>query len=198
MVKRTLTRSRSLSIKIILVFAVPTAIPLSRCGAQGKPPVEPAVNQAAEGQLEEPADAAAGPPKSRQLPARVAFDFRKGHFDREHLLPVGNLSLYSWTLIRPEDAGLRITIPSHQGRDKSTLGVAPTFNVHGDFEITATYELLDADTPTIPKAVGGQLYILTNGKHNGASSCAGSCLETRKCTISTGLSVTRMVANRRN
>jgi hypothetical protein len=107
------------------------------------------------------------------LKAEWRFDFRDGNFDRDQLVPVGNLSLYSWQLLKPEPRGLRIIIPFHQGKEKPTLGVAPTFTIHGDFEITAGYELVAADTPKAPIPVGGQIYILAQKTLNGASILRG-------------------------
>jgi hypothetical protein len=107
------------------------------------------------------------------LKAEWRIDFREANFDRDRLVPVGNLTLYGWQLLKPEPRGLRIIIPFHQGKEKPTLGVAPTFTIHGDFEITAGYELVAADTPKAPIPVGGQIYILAQKTLNGASIMRG-------------------------
>lgn len=107
------------------------------------------------------------------LKAEWQFDFRGGNFDRDQLVPVGNLSLYGWQLLKPEPRGLRIIIPHHQGKERPTLGVAPTFTIHGDFEITTSYELVAADAPKTPIPVGGQIYILAQNTLNGASILRG-------------------------
>ena len=60
------------------------------------------------------------------LPIQYASDFRDGKFDRDRIVPVGSLSLYSWTLLKREPRGLRITIPWHQGKQKQTLGYVGT------------------------------------------------------------------------
>jgi serine/threonine-protein kinase len=107
------------------------------------------------------------------LADRYEFDFREGRFDRERLMPVGDFSLYTWMLLKPEPRGLRITIPWHQGKDKPTLGITPAFTIHGDFQITARYELVAADTPEIAVPVGGQIHIMTQETHNAASILRG-------------------------
>lgn len=115
-----------------------------------------------------------------ELADQQHFDFRNSQFDRERLLPVGNLSPYSWSLLKPEPHGLRITIPWHQGKEKPTLGISPAFIIHGDFRITASYELVAADTPEAPVPVGGQIYIMAQETGNGASILRGIMPEGRQ------------------
>lgn len=119
------------------------------------------------------ADHATEPAPGADLQAEWQFDFRGARFDRERLVPVGNLSLYSWQMLRPEASGLRINIPAQQGKERPNLGVAPAFTIHGDFEITASYELIAADTPKAPTPVGGQIYILAQRTLNAASILRG-------------------------
>jgi beta-lactamase regulating signal transducer with metallopeptidase domain len=127
----------------------------------------------AEPPREQETGGASGKQSAEGLTANYHCDFRDGHFDRDHLLPVGSLSTYSWTLLKPEPRGLRITIPWHQGKEKPTLGIAPTLKIHGDFQITATYELVAADTPEVFLPVGGQIYVMAEKTLNGASILRG-------------------------
>jgi len=122
---------------------------------------------------QEPSSESAAEPLDTDLPIRYAVDFRDGNFDREHIVPVGSLTLYSWTLLKREPRGLRITIPWHQGKEKPTLGISPAFTIHGDFQITASYELVAADSSETAVPVGGQIYIMAQKTHNGASILRG-------------------------
>lgn len=134
----------------------------SRSASAAPPPTQ-------ETQADHPTEPASG----ADLKAEWQFDFRGAKFDRERLVPVGNLSLYSWQLLRPEPSGLRITIPAQQGKERPNLGVAPAFTIHGDFEITASYELVAAEAPKTPTPVGGQIYILAQRTFNAASILRG-------------------------
>jgi RNA polymerase sigma factor (sigma-70 family) len=64
------------------------------------------------------------------------------------------------TLIKPEDEGLRITLPATRKRtDKA--GVKLAHRLAGDFEITTGFEILHADRPTGERGVGFSLYLTT-------------------------------------
>lgn len=108
-------------------------------------------------------------------------DFRGGTFDHSRLVPLGHRSTYGLTLMRPEEKGLRIHIPYHQGENKPELGIAPAFEIHGDFEITATYEILAAEVPKKGAGLGPNLYILANKTLNGATF--------RRCVTPSGTQV---------
>jgi hypothetical protein len=56
------------------------------------------------------------------------------------------------TEITPEEAGLRIKILANRGKDG--VGMQTRFPVTGDFEMTASYEILSADRPTEGYGVG--------------------------------------------
>jgi DNA-directed RNA polymerase subunit RPC12/RpoP len=65
------------------------------------------------------------------------------------------------TVVKPEDLGLRITLPKTRAVNQP-IAVMPTFSLTGDFEITGTYELLSADQPAKGYGVGVNLSIATN------------------------------------
>lgn len=122
-------------------------------------------------------------------------DFQNGNFDHTRLAPLGHGSLYGLQLIRPEEKGLRITIPSHQGKDKPNVGIAPTFELHGDFEITASYEILaievpqpvvNAQGPFQGYGAGANLYILAQKTLNSATL--------RRCVMTTGAEVVQTLS----
>lgn len=77
-------------------------------------------------------------------------DFRDGK-----PLPA-NLTLFGVNpdeFVKPEVGGLRIT-PPPDGKQTWGWGVAGRFTLSGDFEVTATYEIITADPPTKGGGVG--------------------------------------------
>src|SRR5262249_11987440 len=63
-------------------------------------------------------------------------------------------------LVKAEKEGWRITVPAEQERIRN-VGLAMTTPVKGDFEITAGYEILQADRPRGRFAAGFEFYIMT-------------------------------------
>ncbi|MBC8868763.1 MAG: PD40 domain-containing protein [Planctomycetes bacterium] len=96
-------------------------------------------------------------------------DFRDGRFDRDTLVPIGFQSLYGLQLLKPEPRGLRIVIPHHQSKNKPAVGFLPMLKVHGDFELSASYELLSVDPPQAGAGAGADLYILAEKSLHSAS-----------------------------
>lgn len=56
--------------------------------------------------------------------------------------------------VKPEAKGLRITIPRTWIHPWGGVGVRTSYGLRGDFEVTATYEILRADTPPRGYGVG--------------------------------------------
>jgi hypothetical protein len=96
-------------------------------------------------------------------------DFSDANFDYDHLFPLGFQTMYVLNLLKPEARGLRIIIPYHQGDQKPNVGFGPTFEIQGDFEITASYELLGAEEPDVGMGVGANFYMLARGGRHSAS-----------------------------
>jgi hypothetical protein len=63
---------------------------------------------------------------------------------------------------KPEEEGLRIALPPTRRRT-APVGVATTAALAGDFEITGTYEILNADRPPGGNGVGVALNIASTG-----------------------------------
>ncbi len=82
-------------------------------------------------------------------------DFRDGRYDYRwlHLEPNGPLA----SLAKPDRRGLRIAIPPKT--DCRGVGAFTLFGVHGDFEVTASFEILRADRPREGDGVGPELYL---------------------------------------
>lgn len=90
------------------------------------------------------------------LKDRFHCDFRGANFDEARLRLEGNS-----TKPIPEPEGLRIKLPAGPRTGKQP-GVRSRFVIGGDFEITASYEILSADQPeTRRKNVGAWLRIET-------------------------------------
>jgi serine/threonine protein kinase len=97
------------------------------------------------------------PPLSERLKAAWEYrcDFRDGRYDYRwlHLEPNGPLA----SLAKPDRRGLRIAIPPKT--DCRGVGAFTLFGVHGDFEVTASFEVLRADRPRDGDGVGPELYL---------------------------------------
>ncbi len=104
-----------------------------------------------------------------RLTAEYHHDFRGGAFDIEKLLPVGFDSVFSLTLLRPEEQGLRITVPASQSRIRPRIGFSPMCRIVGDFEIMASYEILAAEGLQAGRGVGPTIYLLSTGRASGYS-----------------------------
>jgi serine/threonine protein kinase len=104
-----------------------------------------------------PAVADPAPPLSDRLKAAWEYrcDFRDGRYDYRwlHLEPNGPLA----SLAKPDRRGLRIAIPPKT--DCRGVGAFTLFGVHGDFEVTASFEILRADRPRDGDGVGPELFL---------------------------------------
>ncbi len=117
------------------------------------------------GRLHRPAEAGGatqagstqGPDKPR-LAAEFHQDFRDGTLDTRNLRRVGG---YAERFVRPGRGGLRILIPSGL-KNPEAMGVAPRFQVHGDFEITVSCTIVKADEPTRGYGLAAALWVETD------------------------------------
>jgi serine/threonine protein kinase len=87
---------------------------------------------------------------------RVYQDFRGRPIDT-HLFRLAGPKARQQMTVEPE--GLRIALPA-PGVQPQPTGLIANFPVSGDFEITTSYELLQADKPANGFTVGVQLYLL--------------------------------------
>jgi hypothetical protein len=76
-----------------------------------------------------------------RVPAVFRQDFRSADLDRNMLQPL------SPGEVERDGNGLRIRLEADPER-RSSRGFDTAFGVHGDFEITVSYEILDAEQPT--------------------------------------------------
>jgi serine/threonine protein kinase len=83
----------------------------------------------------------------------------------------GQLPLAPWKLFgqnnagaRPEESGLRLTLPANRKQPEKIVGILSTVRLTGDFEITGTYQLLSADPPENGPGAGVSVNIASNWK----------------------------------
>ena len=103
-----------------------------------------------------PAASDAAPPLSDRLKAAWEYrcDFRGGRYDYRWLHLEPNRPIAS--LAKPDRRGLRIAIPPKT--ESRGVGTFTLFGVRGDFEVTASFEILRADRPrTGDEGVGPEL-----------------------------------------
>jgi len=95
-----------------------------------------------------------------QQPGQKEFfqDFRGDKAISDYLKFIGP---NAETIAKHDDAGLRITIPPEQ-LARETVGLRSTFGLKGDFEITASYEMLHDDRPQDGNGIGFMLYLVTD------------------------------------
>jgi hypothetical protein len=88
--------------------------------------------------------------ESKRVATEMVYDFRS------QLLPA-DLQVIGdpqGDLVKPEAEGLRVTIPKPRIHPWGGVGVRSVATMHGDFEVTATYEILQAETPPTGYGVG--------------------------------------------
>jgi len=83
-------------------------------------------------------------------------DFRGQPFDWAEFKVTGPGAA---NLIKSEAEGLRITVPADV---KSPVGLVVGFPVKGDFELTAGYEIIQADQPAAGYGVGFEIWLRTD------------------------------------
>jgi predicted RNA-binding Zn-ribbon protein involved in translation (DUF1610 family) len=94
------------------------------------------------------------------LKAKFYEDFRKGDPKNAAMRPIRD-SNFVW-----ETGGARVLIPAGQGKIPTT-GVSAAFQIKGDFEITASYEILKAEKPTDGYGVGVSMFVAINPDNDG-------------------------------
>jgi Protein of unknown function (DUF1583) len=92
------------------------------------------------------------------LPAaadEVTYDFRGRHYDEKDFRTTGS---NAHKLMQIDDQGLRIDIPANHV-NSLPVGLVLRQGIHGDFQITMAFELLEVDTPTSGTGAGASIYI---------------------------------------
>lgn len=99
------------------------------------------------------------------LDAEYRVDFRDGNFDNRQLSLIG---AGSSRLIKAGPSGLLIKTPAKIAINE--VGFAAKCVVKGDFEITASYEILDLAKPDSGYGVGPCMHVLTESKAEHAAT----------------------------
>jgi WD40 repeat protein len=108
-------------------------------------------------------------------PREFHQDFRAFEPNSQILRPVGQGG-------QPDDKGVRIILPAGQGI-LPAAGFAPGFSVRGDFEVTASFEVLRADRPDTGYGVGVSIYAAIDPNANDAVSLARRVLPDGKAVF---------------
>jgi hypothetical protein len=95
------------------------------------------------------------------------FDFRGSQFDNARLKILGEGTA---RLVAPEADGLRVVIP--QSAPVEEVGFGPKFGLRGDFEIVATFEIVQISSPKNGYGVGPRIYITTATEDEQAATVA--------------------------
>ena len=111
-------------------------------------------------------------------------DFTKEAFDVQDIALTGG---HAEELVHAEASGLRIKMPPGMGRPEG-VGIKPRFKIRGDFDLSATFEILQADKPTEGYGVGAQMSIETESPTKEAA--------TAEWTYTPGKEGTRFISTR--
>src|SRR5262249_31275613 len=106
------------------------------------------------------------PPPTELLPERFYQDFRGAKPPRLPLRVEGDRAE---DVTRPEDGGLRVTLPSDW--KGPGVWVRPHVLIQGDFDVTARYELLAAGHPVKGGGAGVVLAAVSSGSRKMAKLC---------------------------
>jgi serine/threonine protein kinase/predicted RNA-binding Zn-ribbon protein involved in translation (DUF1610 family) len=91
-------------------------------------------------------------------------DFRGANLENSLLHPIDER-------VHCEPAGVRVTLSGGDG-DRPSSGLATDATIHGDFEITGSFEILKADRPSTGYGVGVGLYAAVDAGTNDSVSLA--------------------------
>jgi hypothetical protein len=87
---------------------------------------------------------------AQPLPEQFHFQFNHGIENQPFFKLTGPNAMRA---VQTDARGLRITLPAQRSQP-GPVGVEPRFQLHGDFEITLSYELLAAEAPPPPMGAG--------------------------------------------
>jgi len=87
------------------------------------------------------------------------WDFRNEQFPDELMWFGANTLQFA----KPTKEGIRITLPAEE-KAVGPVGVTRKQPLHGDFELTVSYELLNVDTPTKGTGIGVRLIVVAQNE----------------------------------
>lgn len=113
------------------------------------------------------------------------FSFEGEQFDNELMVPLGRGTV---RLLEPCPKGLVISLPI--GSKLSAVGVSPRFQIRGDFEITASFEVPSWKKPETGYGMGPSLYLRIHDEKESAVMIGRLLRPKDKHVFSTALSTT--------
>ncbi|WP_417387608.1 DUF1583 domain-containing protein [Gimesia sp.] len=126
-----------------------------------------------------------GPVQAEQGGRELKFSFLGEQFDNEQLVPLGRGML---RLIKPRRDGLSLNLPA--GYQVSSVGISPRFQISGDFEITASYEVPAWKNPESGYGLGPSLYLRMHDAEESAAMIARLLRPGNKQVFSSSVSTT--------
>ena len=99
--------------------------------------------------------------------AKFSQDFRRQEFDNEKLLLVGK---DAEQFARFTPCGFQLALPPTRDKQQAFVGVSPRFNLSGDFEVTASYQILGMELPESGNGNGINLYAVLDSPAQDAFS----------------------------
>ncbi|QDT89700.1 DUF1583 domain-containing protein [Gimesia algae] len=129
--------------------------------------------------------------QAEQEKRELKFDFLGEQFDNGQLVPLGRGIV---KLIEPRRDGLFLRLPA--GHKISSVGISPRFQLSGDFEITASYEVPGWKNPESGYGMGPSVYLRMHDEKESAAMIGRLLRPGKKHVFSTTLSTT--VEGKRN
>jgi hypothetical protein len=98
--------------------------------------------------------------------------------------------------VKPEPEGLRVTLAAEKSEKYDAVGVATRLRVHGDFEITAGFEIVAAEPPKQGRGVYFEVYLKTNSPTSKGFAFTRYVLPNGREVYECGLKATNQQGNR--
>ncbi|MCA9014771.1 MAG: DUF1583 domain-containing protein [Planctomycetaceae bacterium] len=115
----------------------------------------------------------------------IYFSFLGEQFDNELLVPLGRGTV---RLLEPRSSGLFFNLPA--GYQLTAVGISPRFQIQGDFEIIASYEVSAWKTPDAGYGMGPGLYLKMHDEKESAVSIGRLLRPKQKHVFNATLSTT--------
>ena len=123
----------------------------------------------------------------------IFFSFLGEQFDNELLVPLGRGTV---RLLEPQSDGLLFNLPT--GYKLNSVGVSPRFQIRGDFEIIASYEVPVWKSPEAGYGMGPGLYLRMHDEKESAVSIGRLLRPKQKHVFNATLSTTEDAKRKHN
>jgi serine protease Do len=105
-------------------------------------------------------------PNEPVVPQVFHQDFRSGDYDPEVLFPAGQAEIFR------DAKGLAMSFPAGEAKARQDTSLSPFFSLRGDFEVTVSFEILQAERPKTGDGVGVSLFIGNQPKYYASAAVA--------------------------